>query len=876
MNKFKFLMLLGAALFCLLPLKAKKAYGFLTGSNDQSIGVGIYCFNAENGQDLKSEYLAMFGLWGGAGDGKNYYCLLSYDYDGLQMAGMAVYDVENQEFKIKFPNATYGCTDMTYDHTTATMYGVVCQINGGKLENYLATIDLKTGNHTKVAGLKDKIKAIACNYQGQLYGMSSASDLYLIDKNNGELTLMGNNGETTASEQVQSLEFDHDTGRLYWYAIDSYYNCFYAEVNPETGKLISYNSTPDNVLLGGIYIPFTNPSTGPENPVEKLHAVSSFTATRNGENIVLNWESINQEGTTYQITRHPDEYTVKGITGTTYTDKEITEPGYYFYTIYAYNEKSTSHECMSNEAVGGPDLIPSFAFDLKTTAGMKQWKMIDQNQDNNTWKIQGNGLSYLCSFKNAADDWAISLPIKFRAGQTYQLKYNVESGLKLLGNAEDYRITLGTDATIESQKQVIHEMTNYISEGVEHHQIEFTVEKDGYYTLGIQAFSKADQFLILFHDIEIDLAVNSDLKAEQLTGDFITNIHTPYVCRMAFTNNGKTDIQGYKVKIVDHNNLLLATQEVSSNMVVGQTDTLDFEIVYPEAGMATLYGIVEASIDDNPDNNRTPGMIIDVRPENEKIVRIGQNNASPILLPFSFEGDYYNYTQSIYTPEEIDVAKGYIKDVYYFYNNQSGSTLSNLNVQVYMNNTVQKSPAEGWINMRFLTSVFNENISMKPGENALHYHLKEPFLYEGDHLCIMNSKLRDGTQANVRFRATQHENQVRTVIITNDNGTIDLKTASGSTMINDIYLVIDTSVADGIEDTSTDMAAQLTPYGNNRFGISDKVEQVEIINMEGRLCLRMNTNGQSVIDLNSLPKGIYLARTLGCNKSFGVQKIIIQ
>lgn len=106
---------------------AQTAYGFLTGTNSSTLKPGLYSVNMTDGQQLTPMKTAMYGLWGGAGDGQNYFCLLSSDYEGYQMAGLAVYDFEKGDFAFCSTGIDYGCSDLTYDLSTQQMYGVLCR-----------------------------------------------------------------------------------------------------------------------------------------------------------------------------------------------------------------------------------------------------------------------------------------------------------------------------------------------------------------------------------------------------------------------------------------------------------------------------------------------------------------------------------------------------------------------------------------------------------------------------------------------------------------------------------------------------------------------------------------------------------------------------
>lgn len=102
--------------------------------------------------------------------------------------------------------------DVAFDYTTNTMYGVS--------NNILYTIDLSTGDVSAVSLIADLplgagINALACSYDGQLYGFITVNaGLFAIDKNNGNVTAIGASGHML-DEPDMSACFDHNTGRLF-------------------------------------------------------------------------------------------------------------------------------------------------------------------------------------------------------------------------------------------------------------------------------------------------------------------------------------------------------------------------------------------------------------------------------------------------------------------------------------------------------------------------------------------------------------------------------------------------------------------------------------------------------------------------------------
>lgn len=112
-------------------------------------------------------------------------------------------------------NTTYHMDDCAYDFSTNTMYGVT--------GNILYTIDLETGNRSTVGFLDHGqpthwISALACSYDGQLYGfLIEFGVLFSIDKNTAHCTYIQQVDMVLSTEMTAG--FDHNTGRLYWMGV---------------------------------------------------------------------------------------------------------------------------------------------------------------------------------------------------------------------------------------------------------------------------------------------------------------------------------------------------------------------------------------------------------------------------------------------------------------------------------------------------------------------------------------------------------------------------------------------------------------------------------------------------------------------------------
>jgi hypothetical protein len=117
-------------------------------------------------------------------------------------------------------------TDIAYDFSTNTMYGILLSNAGIEL----VTIDIETGKTNYIGYFNNYMLALACSKNGQLYCMDMYATFYSVNKTNALVRLIANTG--LVSRRIHSMAFDHNTGRLFWT-----YSNFSNSASEWTGKL---------------------------------------------------------------------------------------------------------------------------------------------------------------------------------------------------------------------------------------------------------------------------------------------------------------------------------------------------------------------------------------------------------------------------------------------------------------------------------------------------------------------------------------------------------------------------------------------------------------------------------------------------------------
>ena len=110
--------------------------------------------------------------------------------------------------------------DMTVDYVSGKVFAVgKNKYMGNELQ--LKTVDLSTGEMTSVGPLSERIYSLAADGEGQLWGVgtpqgiSIPTNLYKIDKESAEVTLVAPMDINLYTGSLSSLTFDLRTGKLY-------------------------------------------------------------------------------------------------------------------------------------------------------------------------------------------------------------------------------------------------------------------------------------------------------------------------------------------------------------------------------------------------------------------------------------------------------------------------------------------------------------------------------------------------------------------------------------------------------------------------------------------------------------------------------------
>lgn len=141
--------------------------------------------------------------------------------------------------------------DMTYDYSEEKLWAIY---HPGTMSSVICEVNLADGSASPYASFDNTwLCTVACSYDGIIYSLANDGYLYQFDKISKELTKIGSTG--VSIEYLQSMEFNHESGKLYWAASNQWGGYFYS-VDLTTGKASRISDLGNDGEMTGLYIPF--------------------------------------------------------------------------------------------------------------------------------------------------------------------------------------------------------------------------------------------------------------------------------------------------------------------------------------------------------------------------------------------------------------------------------------------------------------------------------------------------------------------------------------------------------------------------------------------------------------------------------------------
>lgn len=593
-------------------------------------------------------------------------------------------------------------------------------------------------------------------------------------------------------------------------------------------------------------------------------SVSSLNLQKSGATAVLVWKApeagknggtIDASKLTYKVTRLPDEKTFDGIKETSFTDQTLSDAGYYSYQVTCYNSAGTSDAVSTDTAALGPDVVPPYTADLQTVVGQAQWLVTDGNKDGTTWtkNMKDGTFLYFTSFSSAANDSLVSVPFSLKKGVAYEVRYTI-SAPSLFGSSEDFSLSLLGNGSAK----VLDELGKYSNKTPETRSVRFTVSEDGAYNFAMAVTSAADQNSVTISSFAVDIPAEHDLAVVSADGDDALALGKGVKYAVVVANNGASEESGYTVSVTDDQNRELAAVPVTATLAPGAKDTVNVELSPSSTDVRYLTISVQGKEADHTPEDNVLKKTVSVIAADEKYAEVGGKESSPYLMPFSFEGSKYSYSQTVYRKNELNAAAGQIKEIQYLYNN-TGEAVKDRHVKVFLGNSEGTATTLNWTDEGDLTQVFDGRLSFDAGSNLLRITFDTPFEYTGNGLCVMCQKVDDDTSAPIRFSAT-NTGMARTLIFNDAASEFDASKIEQSTMLNYARFVIREGGATGVETVTGNDGNGFDLIGSAVVLRGGEAERISLFTADGRLAA--SADHASSLSVTNLIPGVYIVKVV--------------
>lgn len=308
----------------------------------------------------------------------------AYAYTGVSFFNMTMpacfsqisfsQDSIHDQMLVPYNMMDYLFYDMAYDNSGSALYAIAnSRSDNTQWGKDLLKVNLTEGDdlgtYERVGQFSEDLCALAVDYAGNMYGVGSSGNFYLVDKDNAALTLIGSTGLDVVRD-YQSMEFDHSSGILYWTANTSSSEKALYTVDLLSGKATKVGSFAQaGDFVNGLSIPFIPEPTVPGH-------VTGFSFGSDGADLSLTWTCpiLDFSGKDLSGTMQVDIYRdgVKIFTktdlvpGTTLTEKLTDQPtGLHIYRIVASNASGSGPGMPYRVMVGNDVPAASSRFDFE-------------------------------------------------------------------------------------------------------------------------------------------------------------------------------------------------------------------------------------------------------------------------------------------------------------------------------------------------------------------------------------------------------------------------------------------------------------------------------------------------------------------------------
>ena len=268
---------------------------------------------------------------------------------------------------------------------------------------------------------------------------------------------------------------------------------------------------------------------------------------------------------------------------------------------------------------------------------------------------------------------------------------------------------------------------------------------------------------------------DNDLAVLSLNGPGNVNVGTTEIYEIAIKNTGTNSLNNFNIKLMKEGGDLITSSLIEDTLEPDnqQVYNLNWSIASDEQiGQIIIYGEVEHSEDENPANNISENLSVNIMPAGQSEITIGDGSELSYYMPINF---YYKSSLSevIYYPEELN-SGGLINMI--AYDNNFSTDLTQMPLNIWMGETGNEDLSSGWIPATDLTQVFAGNVDFPSGQNRIDITLDTEYQYQGGNLVLMIERPLDSqyySSSDEFYTTPDTEFQNRTRYYNSDSNAAD-------------------------------------------------------------------------------------------------------
>lgn len=375
--------------------------------------------------------------------------------------------------------------------------------------------------------------------------------------------------------------------------------------------------------------------------------------------------------------------------------------------------------------------------------------------------------------------------------------------------------------------------------------------------------------------------LSNDLAAKALSGNLYPEVSAETTYALNILNKGTEAVVGsaYKVKLVDANNATLAEAN-GVDIAPTQTGTVELKFAPAATGEMSISAVIEYAADKNTANNQSAPITLSVLQKGSKFVEVGHCDEELYVVPVSFMSDECA-SQVIYYAEEIGVKDMDLTMISYpFY--EVTTNYANVPIKVWVTEIDSTSLEVSSIPANKMTLVFEGNCPVATGAESWDIPFNTPYKYTGRNLVVMIYKKAPGTSDyGVTFRGTYGDyndvnKRARYGSAFFEDESVDVNANlgySGNTTVTDIKMLFTQGNSSSIKEVVISNNVKVFPNPTTSvLNLTKEVAKAELVALSGQMVFC----GENVtqIDVEALPAGIYVLKTIDAEGAISTTKVI--